>query len=126
MTEDVFILDAVRTPIGRHGGALAGERPDDLAISLGEGAELLASKYSFSREEQDAFALRGHHQAAAAWDARKYEGEVRESSARSRTSCDAVEEDSVLRQSASASARGSPSCSSVELAHLTDDLDGDA
>src|ERR1041385_5225773 len=25
------ILSAVRTPIGRHGGALAGERPDDLA-----------------------------------------------------------------------------------------------
>jgi acetyl-CoA acetyltransferase family protein len=26
-----FILDAVRTPVGRHGGALAGIRPDDLA-----------------------------------------------------------------------------------------------
>jgi acetyl-CoA acetyltransferase family protein len=26
-----FIVDAVRTPIGRHGGALAGVRPDDLA-----------------------------------------------------------------------------------------------
>jgi acetyl-CoA acetyltransferase family protein len=26
-----FILDAVRTPVGRHGGALAGVRPDDLA-----------------------------------------------------------------------------------------------
>ncbi|GAA1808849.1 thiolase family protein [Luedemannella flava] len=30
MTE-VFILDAVRTPIGRYGGALADVRPDDLA-----------------------------------------------------------------------------------------------
>jgi acetyl-CoA acetyltransferase family protein len=30
MTE-AFIVDAVRTPIGRHGGALAGIRPDDLA-----------------------------------------------------------------------------------------------
>jgi acetyl-CoA acetyltransferase family protein len=28
---DVFVLDACRTPIGRHGGALAGVRPDDLA-----------------------------------------------------------------------------------------------
>jgi acetyl-CoA acetyltransferase family protein len=28
---DVYLLDAVRTPIGRHGGALAGVRPDDLA-----------------------------------------------------------------------------------------------
>jgi delta 1-pyrroline-5-carboxylate dehydrogenase len=26
-----WIIDAVRTPIGRHGGALAGVRPDDLA-----------------------------------------------------------------------------------------------
>jgi acetyl-CoA acetyltransferase len=31
---DVFILDAVRTPIGRHGGALAGQRPDDLAAHV--------------------------------------------------------------------------------------------
>ena len=28
---DAFIVDAVRTPIGRHGGSLAGVRPDDLA-----------------------------------------------------------------------------------------------
>jgi acetyl-CoA acyltransferase len=28
---DVFICDAVRTPFGRYGGALAGIRPDDLA-----------------------------------------------------------------------------------------------
>jgi acetyl-CoA acetyltransferase family protein len=26
-----FVVDAVRTPFGRHGGALSGERPDDLA-----------------------------------------------------------------------------------------------
>jgi acetyl-CoA acyltransferase len=31
---DVFILDAVRTPIGRYGGALAGVRPDDLAATV--------------------------------------------------------------------------------------------
>ena len=28
---EAFILDAVRTPVGRHGGALAAVRPDDLA-----------------------------------------------------------------------------------------------
>src|SRR5579859_1880267 len=28
---DAFICDAVRTPIGRYGGALAAVRPDDLA-----------------------------------------------------------------------------------------------
>jgi len=31
---EVFILDAVRTPIGRHRGALAGVRPDDLAATV--------------------------------------------------------------------------------------------
>lgn len=28
---EAFVLDAIRTPIGRYGGALAGQRPDDLA-----------------------------------------------------------------------------------------------
>jgi 3-oxoadipyl-CoA thiolase len=32
---DTLIIDAVRTPVGRHGGALAGVRPDDLlAIAI--------------------------------------------------------------------------------------------
>jgi acetyl-CoA acyltransferase len=50
--------------------------PADWTISLGEGAELLASKYSISREEQDTFALRSHRQAAAAWESGRYAGEV--------------------------------------------------
>jgi acetyl-CoA acetyltransferase family protein len=32
-TSDVFILDAVRTPFGKYGGALADVRPDDLAAT---------------------------------------------------------------------------------------------
>ncbi|PVG82215.1 3-oxoadipyl-CoA thiolase [Nocardioides gansuensis] len=31
---DVFVYDAVRTPFGRYGGALAGIRPDDLAAHV--------------------------------------------------------------------------------------------
>ena len=31
MAREAWIVDAVRTPVGRHGGALAGVRPDDLA-----------------------------------------------------------------------------------------------
>src|SRR3954470_8787670 len=31
---EVFIVDALRTPIGRHGGALAEVRPDDLAAAV--------------------------------------------------------------------------------------------
>ena len=50
--------------------------PSDWTISLGEGAELLAAKYSISRDEQDAFALRSHRLAAAAWDTGRYAGEV--------------------------------------------------
>ena len=31
---EVYVLDAVRTPIGRYGGALADTRPDDLAAHV--------------------------------------------------------------------------------------------
>ena len=41
--------------------------PGEWTISLGEGAEVLADKYSISRDEQDAFAVRSHQRAAAAW-----------------------------------------------------------
>ena len=34
MTGDVYVLDAVRTPIGRYGGGLSGIRPDDLAAHV--------------------------------------------------------------------------------------------
>lgn len=34
MSSEVYILDAVRTPIGRYGGGLAGVRPDDLAAHV--------------------------------------------------------------------------------------------
>ncbi|WP_067484413.1 thiolase family protein [Actinomadura hibisca] len=32
--KDVYIADAVRTPVGKYGGALAGVRPDDLAAHV--------------------------------------------------------------------------------------------
>ncbi|WEV23836.1 acetyl-CoA C-acyltransferase [Streptomyces sp. 71268] len=31
---DVYVVDAVRTPIGKYGGALSGVRPDDLAATV--------------------------------------------------------------------------------------------
>ena len=34
MAREAWIIDAVRTPIGRYGGALAGVRPDDLAAHV--------------------------------------------------------------------------------------------
>jgi acetyl-CoA acetyltransferase family protein len=50
--------------------------PTEWTISLGEGAEVLADKYSISREEQDAFALASHRKAAAAWDDGWFSAEV--------------------------------------------------
>jgi acetyl-CoA acetyltransferase family protein len=41
--------------------------PGEWTISLGEGAEVLADKYSISRDEQDALAMGSHQRAAAAW-----------------------------------------------------------
>ena len=32
--ETVYIIDAVRTPIGKYGGALSGVRPDDLLANV--------------------------------------------------------------------------------------------
>lgn len=34
MLENVFVADAIRTPIGRYGGVLAGVRPDDLLAGV--------------------------------------------------------------------------------------------
>jgi acetyl-CoA acetyltransferase family protein len=50
--------------------------PQEWTIPLGEGAELMADIYGISREDQDAFALRSHTRAAAAWKNGVYDGEV--------------------------------------------------
>jgi acetyl-CoA acetyltransferase family protein len=50
--------------------------PGDYTTSLGEGAEILADKYSISREEQDEFAVRSHRAAAAAWDEGRFDDEA--------------------------------------------------
>ena len=50
--------------------------PDRWTIPLGRSAEKLAGLYSISREEQDAFAVRSHRNAARAWDDGFYDGWV--------------------------------------------------
>src|SRR3954454_7795185 len=50
--------------------------PDGYTTSLGEGAEILAGKYSISREEQDEFAVGSHRAAAAAWEEGRFGEEV--------------------------------------------------
>ena len=39
--KNALIVDAVRSPIGRYGGALASVRPDDLAAHVIEAARTL-------------------------------------------------------------------------------------
>jgi acetyl-CoA acetyltransferase family protein len=50
--------------------------PDEWTVSLGEGAEILADRYGIAREQQDAFALKSHQRAAAAWDGGAFADEV--------------------------------------------------
>jgi acetyl-CoA acetyltransferase family protein len=50
--------------------------PERWTVSLGESAEILADRYGIERERQDAFALRSHRLAAAAWDAGRFDAEI--------------------------------------------------
>ncbi|MEU2160634.1 acetyl-CoA C-acyltransferase [Streptomyces chengbuensis] len=50
--------------------------PQEWTVGLGEGAELLADRYGIGRDEQDAFALASHRNAARAWAEGLYDGEV--------------------------------------------------
>jgi acetyl-CoA acetyltransferase family protein len=50
--------------------------PAEWTIALGEGAEILADKYALSRDDQDAFALRSHQRALAAWESGAFADEV--------------------------------------------------
>jgi acetyl-CoA acetyltransferase family protein len=50
--------------------------PEQWMASLGEGAEILADLHGISREEQDAFALRSHQRAHAAWEAGRFAAET--------------------------------------------------
>ena len=59
------------------GWRMVNERmPTQWTVSLGEGAEIMADKYSLTREEQDVFAIRSHRRAAAAWAAGEYDDEI--------------------------------------------------
>ncbi|GAA2959185.1 thiolase family protein [Glutamicibacter bergerei] len=50
--------------------------PGEWTVSLGEATEQLREKHNISREDQDAFSALSHQQAAAAWDAGKYDNLV--------------------------------------------------
>ncbi|MFK0250920.1 thiolase family protein [Amycolatopsis azurea] len=50
--------------------------PERWTVSLGESTELLAERYGIGRDEQDAFAVRSHVNAARAWDEGFYDDHV--------------------------------------------------
>ena len=74
--------------VGERLAILSRLRPRDLApvapgltepttgLTMGQSAEVMARKNGISREAQDAFALRSHQRAAAAWEAGRFDGEV--------------------------------------------------
>jgi acetyl-CoA acetyltransferase family protein len=73
--------------------------PEQWTVPLGEGAEILAERFGIGRAVQDAFALRSHQRAAAAWRSGRFAGEVvpvpgaefdRDESVRDGTSLDAL------------------------------------
>ena len=60
-----------RVPMGSDGGAWAMDPETNIATGFmpqGIGADLIATLGGFSREDVDAFAMRSHQKAAAAWD----------------------------------------------------------
>ena len=64
-------VTAVSTTLGWR---LVNERmPAEWTVSLGEANEMLADRFSISRERQDAFAVRSHHLADAAWESGFYD-----------------------------------------------------
>ncbi|MHA4875404.1 thiolase family protein, partial [Enterococcus faecium] len=50
--------------------------PKHWTISNGESAEKIAREWGITREAQDAFAVRSHQRAAAAWAAGVFDGEI--------------------------------------------------
>jgi acetyl-CoA C-acetyltransferase len=59
-----------RVPMGSDGGAWAMDPETNVATKFmpqGIGADLIATLGGYSREDVDAFAMRSHHKAAAAW-----------------------------------------------------------
>ncbi|MFE6639660.1 thiolase family protein [Streptomyces tendae] len=57
------------------GPGVAARYPEGL-VPQGISAELIAAKWSLTRERMDAFAVSSHHKAAAAWDTGRFDAEI--------------------------------------------------
>ena len=68
-----------RVPMGSDGGAWAMDPETNVATGFmpqGIGADLIATLGGFSRADVDAFAMRSHHKAAAAWEKNAFKNSV--------------------------------------------------
>ncbi len=68
-----------RVPMGSDGGAWAMDPETNVATGFmpqGIGADLIATLGGFSRADVDAFAMRSHHKAAAAWENNAFKNSV--------------------------------------------------
>ncbi len=64
-----------RVPMGSDGGAIAVDPQiafDNYFVPQGIGADIIATKYGFSRDEADAMAVESQKRAKAAWDAKRF------------------------------------------------------
>ncbi|MFG3084325.1 thiolase family protein [Streptomyces parvulus] len=68
------------------GPGVAARYPDGL-VPQGIGAELIAAKWSLSRERMDAFAVSSHRKAAAAWESGRFDAEIAPLDGVSRDEC---------------------------------------
>lgn len=68
------------------GPGVAARYPDGL-VPQGISAELIAAKWSLSRERMDAFAVSSHRKAAAAWEAGRFDAEIAPLDGVSRDEC---------------------------------------
>jgi acetyl-CoA C-acetyltransferase len=68
-----------RVPMGSDGGAWAMDPETNMATGFmpqGMGADLIATLGGYSREDVDAFAMRSHQKAAAAWEKKAFNNSV--------------------------------------------------
>ncbi|NEB09287.1 thiolase family protein [Streptomyces coelicoflavus] len=68
------------------GPGIAARYPEGL-VPQGIGAELIAAKWSLTRERMDAFAVSSHRKAATAWDAGRFDAEIAPLDGVSRDEC---------------------------------------
>ncbi|MDQ2089904.1 acetyl-CoA C-acetyltransferase [Marimonas arenosa] len=68
-----------RVPMGSDGGAIAVDPSiaiEQYFVPQGIGADIIATKYGFSRDDADALAVESQNRAKAAWDADRFSGSI--------------------------------------------------